>query len=66
MSDPRIPILYLAPWVDLGDSDRGTIDWVKNIDRSRWAPSLITTTRSPNRGLHHVEPYAEESGTCRT
>lgn len=55
-----MPILYLAPWVDLGGSDRGTIDWFKNIDRERWAPSLITTTPSPNRWLHHVEPYAEE------
>lgn len=60
VSDERIPILYLAPWVDLGGSDRGTIDWFKNIDRDRWAPSLITTTPSPNRWLHHVEPYAEE------
>jgi glycosyltransferase involved in cell wall biosynthesis len=60
MSNGRTPILYIAPWVDLGGSDRGTIDWFKNIDRSRWAPSLITTTPSPNRWLHHVEPYAEE------
>jgi glycosyltransferase involved in cell wall biosynthesis len=60
MADGRTPILYLAPWVDLGGSDRGTIDWFKNIDRERWAPSLITTTPSPNRWLHHVEPYAEE------
>lgn len=60
MSDTRTPILYIAPWVDLGGSDRGTIDWFKNIDRDRWAPSLITTTPSPNRWLHHLEPYAEE------
>lgn len=60
MNDDRTPILYIAPWVDLGGSDRGTIDWFKNIDRSRWAPSLITTTPSPNRWLHHIEPYAEE------
>ena len=60
MSDGRTPILYIAPWVDLGGSDRGTIDWFKNIDRTRWAPSLITTTPSPNRWLHHIEPYAEE------
>ena len=60
MSDERTPILYIAPWIDLGGSDRGTIDWFKNIDRTRWAPSLITTTPSPNRWLHHVEPYAEE------
>ena len=60
MSDGRTPILYIAPWVDLGGSDRGTIDWFKNVDLDRWAPSLITTTPSPNRWLHHVEPYAEE------
>jgi glycosyltransferase involved in cell wall biosynthesis len=60
VTDGRTPILYIAPWVDLGGSDRGTIDWFKNIDRNRWAPSLITTTPSPNRWLHHVEPYAEE------
>jgi glycosyltransferase involved in cell wall biosynthesis len=58
--DGRIPILYVAPWVDLGGSDKGTIDWFKHIDRRRWAPSLITTQPSRNRWLHQVEPYAEE------
>jgi glycosyltransferase involved in cell wall biosynthesis len=56
----RVPILYIAPWIDLGGSDKGTIDWFKHIDRERWAPSLITTQPSPNRWVHHVEPYAEE------
>lgn len=42
MTDSRIPILYIAPWVDLGGADRGTIDWFKYIDRSRWAPSAAT------------------------
>lgn len=60
MGNPPVPILYIAPWIDLGGSDRATIDWFRNIDRSRWAPSLITTTPSPNRWLHQVEPYAEE------
>ena len=58
--DDRIPILYLAPWVDLGGSDKGTIDWFKHLDRERFAPSLITTQPSSNRWLHHVEPFAEE------
>ena len=56
----RTPILYLAPWVDLGGSDKGTIDWFKHLDRTRWAPSLITTQPSSNRWLHKVEPYADE------
>ncbi len=60
--DPRgrTPILYIAPWVDLGGSDKGTIDWFKHIDRERWAPSIITTQPSLNRWLPELEPYAEE------
>lgn len=60
MSGGRAPILYIAPWVDLGGSDKGTIDWFKHIDCDRWAPSLITTQPSANRWLHLVEGHAEE------
>ena len=60
VGDGPVPILYIAPWIDLGGSDKGTIDWFKHVDRERWAPSLITTQPSPNRWFHHVEPYAEE------
>lgn len=60
VSEGRVPVLYIAPWVDLGGSDKGTIDWFKSLDRERWAPSLITTQPSPNRWLHHLGPYAEE------
>ncbi len=56
----RRPVLYIAPWVDLGGSDKGTIDWFKHIDRERWAPSLITTQPSANRWLPQLEPYADE------
>jgi glycosyltransferase involved in cell wall biosynthesis len=58
--DGRIPILYIAPWVDFGGTDTGTIDWFRWIDRSRFAPSLITTQPSPNRRLGEVIPYADE------
>jgi glycosyltransferase involved in cell wall biosynthesis len=60
VSEGPVPILYIAPWVDLGGSDKGTIDWFKSLDRDSWAPSLITTQPSANRWLHHLEPYAEE------
>src|SRR5881227_308475 len=60
MLDRRTEVLYIAPWIDLGGSDKGTVDWFAGIDRSRFAPSLITTQRSPNRWVHRVEPYAEE------
>lgn len=58
--DGRTGVLYLAPWVDLGGSDKGTIDWFAHIDRERWAPSLICTQPSPNRWLRNVEPFADE------
>jgi glycosyltransferase involved in cell wall biosynthesis len=58
--DGRIPILYLAPWIDFGGSDKGTIDWFRWLDRDRFAPSLITTQPSDNRRLREIEPYAEE------
>jgi len=60
VSDERAPILYIAPWVDLGGSSDATIDWFRQIDRARWAPSLVTTTPSRNRSLRQVESYAEE------
>lgn len=60
MKDGRTPILYLAPWVDFGGSDKGTIDWFRWLDRSRFAPSLITTQPSANRRLAEVVPFAEE------
>src|SRR3954453_2613367 len=60
MRDGRTEVLYVAPWIDLGGSDKGTIDWFAGLDRSRFAPSLITTQRSPNRWVHRVEPFAEE------
>jgi glycosyltransferase involved in cell wall biosynthesis len=55
-----VPILYLAPWVDYGGTDSGTIDWFRTIDRKRFAPYLITTQPSANRRLAEVYPYAEE------
>jgi glycosyltransferase involved in cell wall biosynthesis len=58
--DDRIPILYLAPWVDIGGSDTATIDWFRFLDRTRFKASLITTQPSLNRRLSEVAPYAEE------
>jgi glycosyltransferase involved in cell wall biosynthesis len=56
----RVPVLYLAPWVDVGGSDKGTIDWFRFLDRDRFAPSLITTQPFANRRLSEVEAYADE------
>jgi hypothetical protein len=60
VSEPRLPILYLVPRVDLGAYDEIAVDWFKHIDRTRWRASLATTDVSPNRGLRELEPFAEE------
>jgi glycosyltransferase involved in cell wall biosynthesis len=56
----RLRVLYLAPWVGYGGSDKNTIDWFRWLDRERFAPYLITTQPSANPLLREVEPYAEE------
>ena len=58
--DGRTPILYVAPWVDYGGTDKGTIDWFRWLDRDRYAPSLVTTQPSSNRRLKEIAPFAEE------
>jgi glycosyltransferase involved in cell wall biosynthesis len=60
VSDRRVPILYLAPWVDYGGSDTNTLDWFRWIDRSRFSVSLITTQPSSNRRLSEIVPFASE------
>ncbi|MEX0972413.1 MAG: glycosyltransferase [Solirubrobacterales bacterium] len=59
-ADGRIPVLYLAPWVDIGGTDKNTIDWFRAIDRERFAPSLIATQPSANRRLDEIAEFAEE------
>lgn len=56
----RTPVLYLAPWIDFGGSDKNTIDWFRGINRERFAPSLITTQPSPNRRLREIDEFVEE------
>src|SRR4051794_41847984 len=55
-----IPVLYIAPWVDHGGTDKATVDWFRSLDRERFAPSLVTTQPSANRRLADVVPFAEE------
>ncbi|MGI8856895.1 MAG: glycosyltransferase family 4 protein [Thermomicrobiales bacterium] len=56
----RQNVLYLAPWVSYGGSDKGTIDWFRCLDKERFRPFLITTQSSDNALLARIEPYAKE------
>ena len=65
--DGRVPVLYLAPWVDYGGSDKGTIDWLRWLDRDRFAPVLATTQPSHNRRLDAGAPLCRtRCGRCRS
>src|SRR5947208_12751028 len=55
-----VPVLYIAPWVDHGGTDKATVDWLRSIDRDRVTPSLVTTQPSSNRRLADVVPLADE------
>ena len=64
VSETRIPVLYLAPWVDYGGSDKGTIDWFSWIDRAGFAPSLITTQPSTTAVWPRSIHLPRRSGRC--
>jgi glycosyltransferase involved in cell wall biosynthesis len=59
-TDGRIGVCYLAPWVDYGGSDKGTLDWCRWLDRDRFAATIVTTQPSSNRRLNELAAYAEE------
>jgi glycosyltransferase involved in cell wall biosynthesis len=56
----RINLLYIAPWVDLGGSDRNTVDLLRWLDRDRFRVVLATTQESANRKLADVAPFVDE------
>ena len=55
-----IPVLYIAPWVDYGGTDKATVDWFRSIDRERFSLSLVTTQPSANRRLADLVPLVDE------
>jgi glycosyltransferase involved in cell wall biosynthesis len=58
--DERVTVLYLAPWVDLGGSDRNTVDLARWLDRDRFRLIVATTQESKNRRLPEIARYADE------
>ncbi len=53
-------VLYIAPWVTFGGSDKGTVDWFRHLDKKKYRLFLITTQPSDNELLEEIEPFAEE------
>lgn len=52
-------MLYLAPWVTIGGSDRNTVDWFRLLDKRRFRPYLATTQPSPNDLFQEAAQHAE-------
>lgn len=50
----------MAPWIDVGGTDRATLDWLQHIDHARVTPFVATTQESPNRWLRMAAPHAAE------
>ncbi len=59
-ADARIPLLYIAPWMELGGTSKGTLDWFRWLDRDRFRASLVTTQPSDNPWMNDVAPYVDE------
>ncbi|MFN0029675.1 MAG: glycosyltransferase family 4 protein [Acidimicrobiales bacterium] len=55
----RIAVLYIAPWVIPGGSDKGTVDWFRTIDRGSFETHLITTNVAENFLVPRIERLAK-------
>lgn len=51
LSASRLRVVYVAPWIDIGGTDRATLDWLRFVERDRVSVTLVTTQDSPNRLL---------------
>jgi glycosyltransferase involved in cell wall biosynthesis len=56
----RLGILYLAPWVSVGGSDKGTVDWFRHLSGRAFRRYLMTTQLSDNKLLPLIEDHADE------
>ena len=54
-------VLYLAPWLTFGGSDKGTIDWLRHLPGGAFRRYLLTTQPSANELFGTAEQLAEEA-----
>lgn len=57
----RPSVLYLAPWITFGGSDKGTLDWLRHLPHDRFRLYLHTTQPSDNPLLGDAESLADEA-----
>lgn len=54
-------VLYLAPWVVFGGSDKGTVDWLRHMPRDSFRCHLVTTQPSENPLFAAAESLTDEA-----
>jgi len=54
-------ILYLAPWLTIGGSDKGTVDWFRQITTQMFRRYLMTTVVSDNALFPEGAALADEA-----
>jgi glycosyltransferase involved in cell wall biosynthesis len=61
LSPTASTILYIAPWLTVGGSDRATVDWLRHIGRDSFRRLLVTTEASDNALFTEGEALADEA-----
>lgn len=54
-------ILYIAPWLTIGGSDRGTLDWLRQVPPQAFRRYLMTTVVSDNALFPEAAELADEA-----
>ena len=54
-------ILYIAPWLTIGGSDKGTVDWLRQIPSQAFRRYLMTTVVSDNALFPEAAELADEA-----
>lgn len=57
----RLGLLYVAPWVTVGGSDRNTVDWFRLVSQGACRTYLATTQESPNHLFGAAADHADEA-----
>lgn len=53
--------LYIAPWMVIGGTDKGTIDWFRYITKDQFRRYLVTTAESDNPTFPDCAALADEA-----
>ncbi|TGE33795.1 glycosyltransferase [Desulfosporosinus sp. Sb-LF] len=56
----KIHVMFLIPWLEMGGADLFNLDVVRNLDRSRFEISILTTVRGDGFWRQRFEEYVTD------